>query len=69
MVLAHYCLPRAVKFLGSFFFLKIILCVEGFTCVCIVYEWYPQKPEEGTGSPETGVTGGYHPHVDGGDPA
>lgn len=52
-----------------FFFFKIILCVEGFTCVCVVYEWYPQKPEEGTGSPGPGVTGGYQPRVDGGDPA
>lgn len=32
-----------------------------------VYEWYTQKPEEGTGSPGVGVTGGYQPRVNGGD--
>lgn len=61
--------PGLSNFQVPFFFFKIILCVEGFTCVCVVYEWYPQKPEEGTGSPGPGVTGGYQPRVDGGDPA
>lgn len=45
------------------FFVKylLIMCVYVHECMCDTCEQVPQRPGEGTGSPETAVIVGYEP--------